>query len=176
MPELPVLSSQLEELTVRLPRAAQQSPYRSRWYKTVDGTTKIRSGVHIIKDLLTISTLYDGLGDILWVFEQCAFKTRNEAIVEGMTSLLKAHSSDVRHLSPESAEAEAFIHWSGPPLHQADGLIEKALDRYFKGSDWYFQHTSDIERQSSYAITSQVITRLKESTGKLPFLCSKAAL
>ena len=50
----------------------------------------------------------------------------------------------------ESLGREAFIHWNGPPLHLADNLGRKALDRYFPNNSWNF--ITQLNRSESTAI------------------------
>eukprot|EP00918_Siedleckia_nematoides_P087287 GHVU01192002.1.p2 GENE.GHVU01192002.1~~GHVU01192002.1.p2 ORF type:complete len:126 (+),score=18.99 GHVU01192002.1:1066-1443(+) len=123
-----------------------------------------------MRDLFTQPDLYDGLGDMLYVFEQCAINIRNEDVVEGMCSVLSAHADESRGQDPEAAEAEAFVHWNGPALVKADKVIEKALNLHFPVGGWHFSHVSTEGQQSPYSSESQVVRRHKRAASRLPFL------
>ena len=166
MPSLPTLEGQHELLCSRLFAAASTPQYRKLWFHGAS----IRSGTVIMKSLFTDPALYAGLGDILWVFEQCALKTCNEAVVEGMGSIVTLHADSRRGLNAEAIEKEAFIHFNGPPLARADGLIKEALDLHFKGKDWHFTQVSVNGQKSPFSVESQVMRRLKATRPKLPFL------
>eukprot|EP00918_Siedleckia_nematoides_P018042 GHVU01038609.1.p1 GENE.GHVU01038609.1~~GHVU01038609.1.p1 ORF type:complete len:386 (+),score=44.12 GHVU01038609.1:1559-2716(+) len=174
MPALEVLQRQLEDLMVRLTDAATTEIYRDRWFKDEQGGAGavVQPGTVVMRDLFTHSTLYQGLESILYVFERCAVKGRNEAVVEGMTSVLARHTDTKRCLSPEAATAEAYIHWNGPPLHAADAIISAALDAYFgEGNSWHFAHTSYGGLHGLFSGTSQVLQRIRaEQPGRLSFL------
>ena len=62
----------------------------------------------------------------------------------------------------EDVGKEAFIHWNGPPLHLANNLGKKSLDRYFKRSSWNFI-TQKNKSQST------VISRIKKVSSRVPF-------
>ena len=49
-----------------------------------------------MKSLLTTPQLYADLGDILHVFQHCALKGRNEAVVVGMGSMVSLHADKTR--------------------------------------------------------------------------------
>eukprot|EP00918_Siedleckia_nematoides_P014375 GHVU01031220.1.p1 GENE.GHVU01031220.1~~GHVU01031220.1.p1 ORF type:complete len:127 (-),score=5.37 GHVU01031220.1:251-631(-) len=123
-----------------------------------------------MKDMLTDQSLFSGLGDILFVFEMCALKTSNESVLEGMNSIVSAHADSVRGAAAETYEAEAYLHWNGPPLHKADSVITGALNSYFGGSSWHFSHVSPSSVFSPYVYKSKVLRRLMEDGGRLPFL------
>eukprot|EP00918_Siedleckia_nematoides_P070622 GHVU01154254.1.p1 GENE.GHVU01154254.1~~GHVU01154254.1.p1 ORF type:complete len:211 (+),score=29.79 GHVU01154254.1:683-1315(+) len=133
MPALSVLRLQLEILRARLVDASRTSDYKKRWMKLgEDGVIeKVRSGVHIMKDLFTRRELYEDIGDILYLFEQCVLKTCNESVLESMGNVVSNHASEARSLEVDSSEAEAYVHWNGPPLHLADqgALFPEISDR-----------------------------------------------
>ena len=130
----------------------------------------IRSGTVIMKSLFTEVELFAGIGDILSVFEQCALKICNEAVVEGMGSIVTMHADARRGLEAGAYEKEAFIHFNGPPLDKADGIIKEALTIHFKGPEWHFRQTSAVGQKSLFSVESEVMRRHKAVPSKLPFL------
>eukprot|EP00918_Siedleckia_nematoides_P007170 GHVU01015589.1.p1 GENE.GHVU01015589.1~~GHVU01015589.1.p1 ORF type:complete len:295 (-),score=37.04 GHVU01015589.1:328-1212(-) len=171
VPDLETLQAQLQTLQDRLTRCALTTHHR-KWHEfEADGRVKhIRSGTVIMKDLLTDSELFSGLGDILYMFVLCALKTSNESVLESVNSIISMHADATRSPSAGSYEAESFIHWNGPPLAKADGVITCALDRHFKGKPWHFSHISPSSAFSPFLTKSKVMQRLLQDQGRLPFL------
>lgn len=167
--------AELELLCTRLADARKSAAYSERW---IDKETKMsHSGSVIMADLFTKSDLYIGIGGILWLFQYFALKSANEAVNEGMGSVVDLHAGGRRHLSQEKYSKEAFIQWNGPSLAHADAIIRKALDEHFGGRDkWHFQQTSEKGMKGKWSVESQVIYRLKNTPPKLPFLTDARAL
>eukprot|EP00918_Siedleckia_nematoides_P025377 GHVU01054799.1.p1 GENE.GHVU01054799.1~~GHVU01054799.1.p1 ORF type:complete len:203 (-),score=30.07 GHVU01054799.1:561-1169(-) len=130
MPEFPDLCQQHRILIERLGTAAATREYKKKWFILHnDGTiNKPRPGTAIMKDLFTAPAFYQGIEDLLYVFERCALKTSNEAVVEGLTSIVGRHAAADRNSAVETISDEAFVHYNGPLLHEADSVIEQALD------------------------------------------------
>jgi len=120
--------------------------------------------------LFTDGALSDGLGDILYAFEQCALKIRNEAVVEGMGSIVNLHADGRRGLNAQAYVQEAFIHVNGPMIDKADGLVTEALDIHFGNKPWHFTQRSPMGLNGAFTIESEVISRLKAMKSKLPFM------
>lgn len=167
-PLLDILMEQHEELRKRLVSAAQTDEYKKLWF---DEFGSVRSGTVIMKSLFTNEQLWKGLGDILWMFEQCALKVRNEAVVEGMGSIVNLHADPRRHLSAEAYNKEAFIHYNGPPLPKARDIIKEALTHYFaetRGGVEHFIQTSWAGQRGAFSLVSEVIQRHKREEARLP--------
>ena len=115
---LDVLAPQLVELRRRLVAAAASAPYSARdvveeqrggtkvevdqggWFKA-DGSPK--SGTVIMVALFkldalsgAIPELSKGLGQIVYLLQHCALKSKNEACVEGYGSIIERHASKLR--------------------------------------------------------------------------------
>eukprot|EP00918_Siedleckia_nematoides_P025746 GHVU01055578.1.p1 GENE.GHVU01055578.1~~GHVU01055578.1.p1 ORF type:complete len:390 (-),score=46.99 GHVU01055578.1:512-1681(-) len=176
MPPLDSLKAQLEGLRLRLHAAAMKPLYQGRWFRNDDEEPgkMVLSGTRIMKDLFTTRALYAGLADILYVFEMCVLKTHNESVLESVGNILGIHADDGRAPDPSSVEVEAFVHWNGPPLHRADGIIEAALNKHFEPNRWHFGQVSRSCAHGNFSRTSKVIQRLQAVTGRLPFLESCA--
>ena len=93
---------------------------------------------------------------------RCLLKTHAETVAESMGSLIAIHSEKRRGLGIEDVGKETFINWNGPPIHMADSLGVKTLNRVFKGKKWHF-----VTRASN--LDSEVIKRLKSKPAKVPF-------
>ena len=122
-----------------------------------------------MKSVFTESKLYSGVGDILYLFQHCALKTSNEAVVEGIGNIVNMHADRRRGLSSDAYEREAFIHYNGPPLCKADGLIKEVLDIHFdEGKPWHFTKGSRGAQSVSAGSKSAVLTRHHGEPSKLP--------
>jgi hypothetical protein len=79
------LHEQLETLRSRLTAAAKVLPYSQAWF---DKDGHVNAGTVIMKDMLLTPALHADIGDILNVFRHAVLKGRNEAVVEGMGSMV----------------------------------------------------------------------------------------
>ena len=176
----PSLHEQLEELRSRLAAAAKEYPYNERWFVTKeDGYREIQSGVVIMKDLFTVEALHVGLGDILYVFNHGVLHILNEAVVEGMGSMVSLHGDKTRgRLRQELTEIEALVHYNFPPLsHPAsERIIEEVLNHHFgKDKDgaqkpWHFKQTSDNGQRSIFSTRGKVMRRHDAAPAKHAFM------
>lgn len=89
------------------------------------------SGTDITPFMFTNVAFQKGVEDWLYVFQHCALKTCNEAVVEGMGCIVDQHATPGRHLSMEAYAKEAIIDYNGPLLHEADAFLMASVDRYF---------------------------------------------
>ena len=203
---LDVLEAQLGELRRRLAAAAALPPYNVRdvveeqrggakvevdkggWFMA-DGSPK--SGAVIMKALFkldeksgAVPELSKGLGQILYFFQHCVLKSKNEACVEGYGSTIERHASKLRGgQHQENYANEAFIHINGPLLHEADHLIERVLNLHFgMGADgqqkpWHFANTAVSLAKNINVLKrveqSQVMERLYATTSKVSFTGNK---
>jgi hypothetical protein len=165
--ELPAFAEmwrQHQLLNERLHAASTENAvYKEQW--SVPGV----SGTVIQKALFTDSKLYGGAADWLYLYNHCALKSMNEAVVESMGSVLDAHAVGKRGLSMEKYVAEAIIHWNGPCTGQCNGFLSRALDVHFKGEPWHFTSQDKQQRYRKFAV-SEVLDRLAKEESKLPFL------
>ena len=60
-------------------------------------------------------------------------KTHAEGVAESMGSVMDSHCDKRRGLTIEEMGKETIIYWNGPPVHLADNLGEKSLNRLFMG-------------------------------------------
>jgi hypothetical protein len=160
--DVPLLVVELEEEYSELGRrlfAAAQGPFKRLWFDDRQGRAA---------SLFTDSALYTGLGGVLSVFDQCALKICNEAVVEGMGSIVNMHADRRRGLSAQKyASEESFVHYNGPPLPKADGIIKAALDIHFGGKPWLFTQTSREGQRSAFSLEGQVMRRHSATPCKL---------
>ncbi|KAK3250643.1 hypothetical protein CYMTET_39988 [Cymbomonas tetramitiformis] len=94
-----------------------------------------------MRDLLTNSEFYTDVHDWIFLFQHCALKTQNEAVVESQGSCVDTHAAGQRRLSQEALIKETFVHWNGPAPQHSDGLLKAALDHHFTGKKWHFTTT-----------------------------------
>ncbi len=113
---------------------------------------------------------YSDCHDWLYLFNHCVLKTVNEAVVEGMGSVVDKHADGRRGLSQERYVMESIIDWNGPESHECESFLEAALNRHFKGEDWNFGSTDQRHGRYQVSVLSSVIDRLKNVSSKCPFL------
>jgi hypothetical protein len=168
LPALQLLQEQLEVLRARLVTGAR-GRFKAAWF---DSDGRAHSGTVIMAYLYTEKELYEDCGDIMWLFEACVLKIRNEAVVEGMGSIVSKHADKRRgRIEAESYTGEAFVHFNGPPLGKADKMIRTALDKHFftaKKKGWHFRHTSRAGQAGVNSMVSEVLQRLLKEKSKLP--------
>jgi hypothetical protein len=137
--------------------------YRERW------SPPDISGTVIMKDLFTEEKMYSGAPDWLYLFNHCALKTVNEAVVESMGSMLDRHAVGSRGLPMAKYVAESIIHWNAPVTGECEPFLVRALNLHFKGGPWHFTSHDEQQRYSKFSV-SEVLDRLAETKSRLPFL------
>ena len=111
--------------------------------------------------ILEEPTLFHCIQNSLHLYLRCFVKTHAEGVAESMGNYMDIHVDKMRgSMNIDDLGQEAFIHWNGPPLHLADNLGKKSLDRYFKRSSWNF-----ITKRTSHSQQS----RIKQVSGRVPF-------
>ena len=108
------------------------------------------------------SELYTGIESFLHLLLRCIVKTHAETVAESMGNIVDLHCEKRRGLGIEDVGKETFIDWNGPPIHLADNLGIKTLNRNFNGSKWHFV---TVANQTD----SEVTKRLKSKKPKVPF-------
>lgn len=198
-----VLSSQLIELRRRVMALATSPPYNERdkvieqrggikveegdGFFTADGNVK--SGTVIMKVFFKlvngdVPDISKGLAAILYLFQHCALKSKNEACVEGYGSTIERHAAKVRGNQEQANYAdEGFIKINGPQLHEADDMLERALDLYFgktpsgKQKAWHFVNTEASLANNARVLfntdQSKVLKRHLANTSKVSFTANK---
>ena len=176
----PSLHEQLEELRSRLSAAAKEYPYSDRWFvEKEDGSREIKSGTVIMADLFKVEALHTGLGDILYVYNHAVLHIFNEAVVEGMGSMLSMHGDKTRgRLRQELTEIEALVHYNFPPLsHPAsETIIREVLNHHFgvdtsgRQKPWHFTQRSSNGQNSLFASRSKVLRRQDAAPAKHAFM------
>jgi hypothetical protein len=168
------LRDQLETLRIRLSAAAKNYPYSERWFVSKEDADEksAASGTVIMKDLFTVPALHRDLEDILYVFTHLTLKIVNEAVVEGMGSMISLHGDKSRgRLRQEMTEIEALVHYNFPPLAHpgSDAIIREALNHRFEGGKWHFTQAHRPE-STLYSNRSKVLRRHDNAVAKHAFL------
>ena len=125
-----------------------------------------------MKDLFTVPQLRRDLEDILYVFNHLILKIVNEAVVEGMGSMMSMHGDKSRgRLRQELTEIEALVHYNFPPLSHpgTEAIIREALNHRFNGGDWHFTQTYRPQA-TLYSSRSKVLRRHDNAVAKHAFL------
>ena len=176
----PSLHQQLETLRLRLMGAFKEMPYSARWSNAaVDNGRGMQPGTVIMRDLLLTPALHNGLGDIMYVFQHAVLKGRNEAVIEGMGSMVSLHADKTRgRLGFEQYSVEAIFHYNFPPLsHPASRrIVKEVLTEHFgrdsdgKPKQWHFSATSAAGQASVNNERSIVLRRLDAAEARHAFM------
>ncbi|KAK3240904.1 hypothetical protein CYMTET_49290 [Cymbomonas tetramitiformis] len=169
--ELPAFASELWEqhklVKVRLMAARMSEGYTAKWKADASGTV-------LMEDLFTDERLYEDVQDWLYLFQLCALKIQNEAVVEGMGSTIDRHATSVRGLPQDKYVInESFIEYNGCAPSECDFFFTAALGLYFKGKTWKSHHTY-VRNRGKYQGVSSVVSRLHQRTSKLTFMIDDA--
>ena len=197
------LATQLVELRRRVAAAASSPPYSERdvvveqrggtkvetgdgWF-SADGVVK--SGTVIMKALFqlrdgVVPEISKNLGQILYLFQHCALKSKNEACVEGYGSIIERHASKLRGNQDQANYAnEGFIHINGPQVHDANDLLERSLNLFFgkdkngKQKPWHFVNTEASAAHNAgvlkHVTQSKVLKRVLSEPSKVSFTAKK---
>ena len=121
--------------------------------------------------------LFQGHENFLHFFLRCTVKTHAEGVAESMGSVMDLQSDKRRGLSIEDIGKETLVHWNGPPVHLADSLGEKSLNRMFKGRPWHFvtrrSNVSTVMKRISKKLEGAIflVILLKHFHYEMFFLC-----
>ena len=126
--------------------------------------------IDIIKKLLnTNDKLYEGIEFIMHAISAACVAISVESFVESVVSIYETRQTKSMTLSDDRANHEMQISFNGPDLANADNLLKKAMDSYFKThkqGKWHF--TIDPTRLK-YSV-SKVIDIKKGNSSKLFFM------
>ena len=120
---------------------------------------RVPVAVKFLQLFLKEKILFQGIKEFLHFLLRCSVKTHAEGVAESMGNYIDLHSDKRRGMEIDDVGKEALIHWNGPPLHLAECLGIKSLNRKFKGTNWNFV-TRNPQSESS------VIRRLRKETEK----------
>ena len=73
-------------------------------------------------------------------------------------------------MGEESAVEEFTIAVNGPSLAHADSVVEEAMNIYWKGNNWHFFKTSEVEKLGQDGDKSTVLKRLYNTSNHLPIM------
>ena len=95
-----------------------------------------------------------------------------ESVVETLVSRYEHHFTSSRQLDEDDSLDEMIISKNGPALHNADNLLERAMNRYWaensENGKWHFIRESNNIR-SYLGGSSKVLGRMLSEPSKLPF-------
>ena len=120
LPSFETVLEQHEELRSRLVMHFRTEPYRSRWMGA--------SGTVIMEDIWNTDTLHHGVPDVMYLFAHMSLKIHNEAVCEGMGSIVDRHANSQRGLPMLMYVMKAFIHWNGPATQECEGFLKASLN------------------------------------------------
>ena len=101
-----------------------------------------------------------------------------ESVLESFVSRYENHFDSRRSTDEETSNEEFEIAVNGPSLAYCDGIVQEAMDKYWKdkskdgkvAGDWHFYKKSVLEKLSSLENNSVVLTRMMKQKSNLPFM------
>ena len=100
-------------------------------------------------------------------------KVSVESIVESLVSRYENHFTSSRQLTEENALNEMIISENGPNLHEANGILERALNKYWSANSqngqWHFVRSGE-NIKSYLGGSSKVIGKMLSEPSKFPFM------
>ena len=110
---------------------------------------------------------------IVHVILVACVKVSVESIVESLVSRYENHFTAARQLTEENSLNEMIISENGPNLHDADGILERALNNYWSAKSengkWHFIRLGD-DIKNYLGGSSKVIGKMLSEPSKLPFM------
>lgn len=128
------------------------------------------TSIDIIQKFLTSKLkMFDGIELIIHIICAASVAMSVESIVESIVSMYENRQSKFRNIGEKRGNEEMMIAVNGPEISNADKILKKALDNYFKNhrdGKWHF--TMDPTK-ITYTI-SKTVDSLKTRSSKLSFM------
>ena len=84
------------------------------------------------------------------------------------------HFTSSRQLTEENALDEMIISENGPNLHEANGILERAMNRYWsknsQNGKWHFIRSGTENIKTYLGGSSKVVGKMLSEPSKLPFM------
>ena len=110
---------------------------------------------------------------IVHIILTACVKISVESIVESLVSRYENHFTSSRQLTEEHALDEMIISENGPNLHEADSILERAMNRYWsensQNGKWHFIRSGE-NIKNHLGGTSKVVGKMLSEPSKRPFM------
>ena len=110
---------------------------------------------------------------IVHVILTACVKISVESIVESLVSRYENHFTSSRQLTEEHALDEMIISENGPNLHEADSILERAMNRYWsensQNGKWHFIRSGE-NIKNYLGGSSKVVGKMLSEPSKLPLM------
>ena len=110
---------------------------------------------------------------VVHIILTACLKVSVESIVESLVSRYENHFTSSRQLTEEHALDEMIISENGPNLHEADSILERALNKYWSKNSvngkWHFIRLGE-NIKSYLGGSSKVVAKMLAEPSKLPFM------
>mmetsp|Transcript_15173 Transcript_15173/g.39051 ORF Transcript_15173/g.39051 Transcript_15173/m.39051 type:complete len:564 (+) Transcript_15173:268-1959(+) len=150
---------------------------KHRWHDDKDGLETV-SGTVIQAEIMTVPAFYKLCPGFMYMYVHCVLKICNEAVVEGMCSVVAKHATGTRGLIFDMYAKESIVDYNAPHRAHSTPFITKALDHYFgqktyqrvKPVDkWRFLRTDNNLWRNASLLSEMLTNRLTE-TSRLEFM------
>ena len=107
----------------------------------------------------------------------CSLKHICESVLESFVSSFENHFYSRRSTDEETSNKEFEIAVNGPSLAYCDGIVQEAMDKYWKdkskdgkvAGDWHFYKKSVLEKLSSLEDNLVVLNIMMKQKNNIPF-------
>jgi hypothetical protein len=168
--ELCLLAERLYTDIYTFYRGAEMGQYH-RWH---DKQKKVNvSGTVIQEVVFRDKRWYDGCSNVLHLYQMCALKSMNEAVVEGMCKVVDEHAQGNRGLSLHRYAYESIIHYNMPSQKGVACFINSCLQRYatkYTNCSILRFHSTDKKQRALKSFVSQTVDRHMKNLSRLSFI------
>ena len=125
-------------------------------------------GTEIMRVIFMEERFHKDCHDWLYIFNHCVLKTVNEAVVEGMGSIVDKHAYPKRGLSQDRYVKESIIDWNGPQTHECEGFLCAALINILKERIGTLALVTSVMGDTKCIRIVQLLIGLRKSSLKCP--------
>ena len=143
-------------------------------YKWHDKNKKVRvSGTVIQQEIFTNPVIHGCCPNFLHLYQMCALKSMNEAVVEGMCKVVDTHAIGGRGLDLKRYAYESIIHYNMPAINECREFIRACIERYsnkFKKCSMLRFHSTDKRQRALRSFVSKTVDRHRGKQSRLTFM------
>ena len=144
-------------------------------YKWHDNRNRVRvSGTVIQQHVLIERGIFEGIPHILHLYQMCALKSMNEAVVEGMCKTFDRHAVGERGLQLKRYAYESIMHYNMPAQNQLNDFIHASIkicsSRFSNCASMLRFHSTDKRQGALKYFVSKTVDRHMAAQSKLAFM------
>ena len=137
------------------------------------------SGTVIQKVVHTRTKYSADIAPFLHLYQLCVLKIANEAVVEGMCSIVDRHAEGQRGLHMEHYKWEGIVHWMMPAQDKCEQFLKDSLEMYSNKTQKDDKQvrflSTDKSQRTLKSFVSLVVDRIVAEDSKFSFMTSKSS-